>query len=198
MIDDKENTKPAAAPAEGKKKTSLKDELISWVVFIAAAVVCAYLINSFILFNAHVPSASMENTIMTGDRVLGLRLTYTFSKPQRYDVAIFIYPDSDPSKRKNDYYVKRIMGMPGETLEIRDGLVYIDGSDTPLRDDFLLEPPFEENSGPYEIPADSYFVLGDNRNRSADSRVWANKFVHEDKVLAKTYIGLWPKPRIIK
>ena len=184
--------------AKAKKESSVLDEILSWVVFIVLAGTLAFVINSFILFNAHIPSASMENTIMAGDRVLGFRLTYTFSSPERYDVAIFIWPDSDPNAKRPDYYVKRVIGMPGETPEIRNGLVYINGSDTPLRDDFVKDVPYEENLGPFAIPEGSYFVMGDNRNNSNDSREWMTKYVTEDKMLAKAYVGIWPSPRIIK
>lgn len=170
-----------------------KSEIVSWIVFLLGAVVCAVLINSFIIFNAHVPSASMENTIMTGDRVLGLRLTYTFGKPERYDVAIFRYPDDE-----TEYYVKRVIGLPGEKVDIIGGKVYINDSTEPLEDAFVKEAPFENDYGPYFVPEGSYFMLGDNRNNSRDSRMWVNKFVEEDKILAKAYVCMWPKPRRIR
>jgi signal peptidase I len=185
-------------PLKPKKKNSLLDEIVSWVVFIIIAGALAFLINSFVLFNAHIPSASMENTIMTGDRVLGLRLTYTFSKPQRYDVAIFIWPDTPHDAKKPIYYVKRVIGLPGEKLEIRDGLVYINDSDTPLRDDFVKDFPREKNLPPLIVPEGSYFMMGDNRNNSEDSRDWFNQFVTEEKMLAKAYVGIWPSPRLIR
>lgn len=170
-----------------------KKEIVSWIVFLAAAVFCAVFINSFIIFNAYIPSASMENTIMTGDRVMGLRLTYTFSEPKRYDVAIFRFPDNE-----KEYFVKRVIGLPGEKVEVIDGKVYIDDSETALDDAFLKEPQYPFNDGPWYVPDNCYFMMGDNRNNSSDSRYWKNTFVKREKILAKAYVCMWPKPGQIK
>ena len=108
---------------------SWKEEVISWIKIIITAAVIAFLLNNFIIANSRVPSGSMENTIMTGDRVIGSRLSYYFGDPQRGDVAIFHFPD-DPTGKI--YYVKRVIGLPGDIIDIRDGKVYINNSDTPL------------------------------------------------------------------
>lgn len=169
-----------------------RSEIISWIMFIAGAVIVALFINSFIIFNAHVPSPSMENTIMTGDRVIGLRLAYTFGAPERYDVAIFRFPDNE-----KEYFVKRVIGMPGEKVDIKDGKVYINDEEEPLLDHFLKETPYAGDYGPYYVPEGHYFMLGDNRNNSRDSRMWENKFVEKSKVLAKAYVTIWPNPRYL-
>ena len=97
-------------------------ELIQWSIVIISAVVLAVLINSFVIVKAQIPSGSMENTIMTGDRVFGNRLAYAFSDPDRFDIIIFRYPDDE-----SQLFIKRIIGLPGETVEIRNGSIYING-----------------------------------------------------------------------
>lgn len=158
-----------------------KNEIISWIKTIAMAVVIAVLINSFVIVNATVPTGSMENTIMPGDRIIALRLTYYVSSPERGDIVVFRYPDDE-----SVLYVKRVIGLPGETVEVKDGEVYINNSDTPLDDSFVKEQPVGD-FGPYEVPGGCYFMMGDNRNNSQDSRYWVNKYVEEDKILGKVY-----------
>lgn len=116
---------------------SWKKEIISWIQIIVAAVVIALVLNNFIIANSRVPTGSMENTIMTKSRVIGSRLSYLTSDPERGDVVIFHFPD-DPTGKI--YYVKRVIGLPGETVNVVDGKVYINDSDTPLDEPYLPEP----------------------------------------------------------
>ena len=116
----------AAKSKKGKSRKegfNLKDEVISWIQVLVAAAIIAFCVNHFIIANSEVPTSSMETTIMAGDRVIGSRLSYKFGDPQRGDIAIFIYPD-DEAKGIKTYYVKRIIGMPGDTIDIVDGKVY--------------------------------------------------------------------------
>lgn len=168
------------------KKNSWQSELIQWAVVIIGAVILAVLINSFVIVNAQIPSGSMENTIMTGDRVFGNRLAYAFSDPERFDIIIFKYPDDE-----SQLFIKRIIGLPGETVEIRDGNIYINGSDTPL-EDVETKEPMVGSFGPYTVPEGCYFVMGDNRNNSRDSRYWEHTFVSEDEILGKAVFRYWP------
>lgn len=172
---------------EEKEPVSLKSEIISWIQIIVAAVIIALVLNNFIIANSRVPSGSMENTIMTGSRVIGSRLSYITKDPERGDVVIFHYPD-DPSI----YYVKRVIGLPGETVNIIDGKVYINDSETPLDEPYLKEP-MEGSWGPYEVPEGCYFMMGDNRNDSRDARFWNNKYVTKDAIIAKVLFCYFPK-----
>ena len=99
-----------------KEKDSTAKELFQWLIAILAAVAIALFVDNFLIVNAQIPSGSMENTIMTGDRVVGNRLSYLTKDPERYDVIIFKYPDDE-----SQLFIKRIIGLPGETVEIRDG-----------------------------------------------------------------------------
>ena len=172
--------------ADTEEKTSVGKELFQWVLVIIGAVILAFLIDTFVIVNAQIPSGSMENTIMTGDRVFGNRLAYKFSDPERFDIIIFKYPDDE-----SQLFIKRIIGLPGETVEIHDGNIYINGSDTPLEDVDIKEP-MEGSFGPYTVPEGCYFVMGDNRNNSRDSRYWENTFVSEDAILGKAVLRYWP------
>ena len=147
-----------------KEKDSTAKELFQWLIAILAAVAIALFVDNFLIVNAQIPSGSMENTIMTGDRVVGNRLSYLTKDPERYDVIIFKYPDDE-----SQLFIKRIIGLPGETVEIRDGHIYIDGSSEPL-EDVETKEYMVGNYGPYTVPEGCYFCLGDNRPRSEDSR----------------------------
>lgn len=175
-----------------EKEESTASMIFGWVKVVAIALVIALLINKFVIANALIPSGSMESTIMTGDRVIGLRTSYIFTSPERGDIVIFKNPD-DESK----LYIKRIIGVPGDKVVISDGLVYINDSEVPLEEEYLSVTP-KGNFGPYEVPEDSYFMLGDNRNVSKDSRYWENTFVKEEKIIAKAIFRYYPSWGLIK
>lgn len=173
----------------GKKKEPKKSigrELLEDAVLILVVLLVVFLVKRFVLINAVIPSGSMENTIMTGDQIFGSRLSYEFGDPQRGDIAIFRYPDNE-----EELFIKRIIGLPGEKVEIIDGKVYINDSSEPLEEDYLKETP-TGSFGPYYVPEDSYFMLGDNRNDSRDSRWWNNTYVKRDKILAKAVWRYYP------
>lgn len=171
---------------------SIMEELWEYIKMIIFVVVVVFIVNNVLLINAKIPSESMEDTIMTGDRIFGNRLAYINKDPQRFDIVIFKYPDDE-----TQLFIKRVIGLPGETVEIRDGKVYIDGAEPPLDDSFTPEPP-QGNWGPEVVPEGSYFMLGDNRNRSKDSRFWTNTFVKKEKILGKAVLRYFPSPKLIK
>ncbi len=175
-----------------EEKTNWKKEILEWVKIIVSAALIAFVLNTFIIANSEVPSGSMENTIMTGDRVIGSRLSYRFDDPERGDIAIFRFPDNEKI-----YYVKRIIGLPGETVDIVDGQVYItdaDGETTQLEEPYLREPMVPEAPMRFEVPEDCYFMMGDNRNYSLDARRWQNTYVKREKLIAKVLFRYFPKP----
>ena len=168
-----------------EKKISAKSEIFSWIKVIVSAIIIALFVDFVIIANAVVPTGSMESTIPAGSRIMGLRLYYNFKDPERGDIVIFKYPDDE----KVDY-LKRIIGLPGETVEIASGKVYIDGE---LLDEPYLDEEPTGDFGPYQVPEDSYFMLGDNRAVSKDSRHWTNTYVRRDKIIAKAFFMYWPK-----
>lgn len=167
-------------------------ELVSWIMYFAVAIIIALFLKTFVIINATVPTGSMENTIMTNDCIMGFRLAYTISEPKRGDIIIFKYPDDETQK-----YVKRIIGLPGDNIYIENGEIYINGSVTPYQESYLKEEWVIAN-GPYEfqVPEDSYLVLGDNRNNSLDARYWTNKYVTKDKIIGKALFVYFPFSRL--
>lgn len=163
-------------------------EVFSWLASFAFALLVALFIKNFVIINADVPTGSMENTIMPGDRLIGNRLAYLKEGPKRGDVVIFRYPDDE-----EELYVKRVIGLPGETVVIEDAKVYIDGNEEPLAEDYLKEE-WVAATGPYTflVPEDSYLVMGDNRNDSWDARFWSNTYVARKKILGKASVIYWP------
>ncbi len=157
----------------------MKIEIISWLKTIIVAILLATFINSFLIVNAKVPTGSMEGTIMTNDRILALRGSYWFNDPEHADIIVFHYPDDPEGKT---LYLKRIIGLPNDVVEIIDGMVFINGV---MQEELYLNEPMYGSFGPYEVPEGHYFVMGDNRNNSEDSRYWQNTFVHEDEIVGK-------------
>ena len=144
-------------------------------------------INGFI---TTLPSSSMENTIMTNDKIAGIKNAYKNNNPKRGDIIAFRFPDNE-----NDVFVKRIIGLPGEIVHIKKGKIYINYSEESLKEDYLKEEWIECNNydEPFIVPKDSYFCLGDNRNVSNDSRFWNNKYVNRNQIIAKIEEVISPK-----
>ena len=174
-----------------KDKKTIK-ELIKLVQMVAIAIVIGIFIQSTIIASAHVISGSMENTIMTDSRVVGLRVTYLVSNPDRFDIIMFNPTDGDLSMP----HIKRIIGLPNERIEIVDGKVFINDHTIPLEENFIKDIA-RESFGPFDIPENSYFVMGDNRNGSMDSRHWENRFIPRDNIIGKLYFSYFPIPHLL-
>lgn len=203
-----------------EEKKGWKAELLSWVEVIVTAAVIAFVLTTFIIANSEVPTGSMENTIMAGSRVIGSRLHYKFDEPERGDVAIFVWGwqcptchvmaegdkpehclrcDSKVGRRgQTIYYVKRVIGIPGDVIDIIDDQVYLNGSETPLDEPYLAEEMNQNETFHFEVPEDCYFMMGDNRNYSLDARYWKNPYISKDKMVAKVLIEYFPTPKIIR
>lgn len=180
-------------------------EIFSYVVVIIAALLLGWLINTFILSNNTIPTGSMIPTIPEESRIFGNRLTYKFSDPERGDIVVFKYPVDE-----SQLFIKRVIGLPGETIQVKDGNVYINGD--VLDESDYLDVVTEGEFGPYEIPQDSYFMMGDNRNESSDSRFWNIRAqedgltvdsnhdyttVKKDKLVSKAFIMYYPKLKLL-
>ena len=168
-----------------------KQELKSFAFTLLITMTVVFVLKNFVIINAKVPTGSMENVIMPGDNLLGFRLAYVTEEPKRGDIIFFYFPDDETQK-----YVKRVIGLPGETVTITEGKIYIDGAEEPLDEPYLKEE-WTRGTGPYvfEIPEDSYLCLGDNRNRSADAREWNNPYVTKEKIIGKALFTYFPFDR---
>ena len=167
-------------------KKSVFKEIRDYVFLIALAFVLAFLMNKFVYANAEVPTGSMLPVVEPGDRLIVNRLAYLFEDPQRGDIVMFAYPDDE-----SENYLKRIIGLPGEKVEIKKGLVYINDSKEPLSEPYLNDPP-NGDFGPYTVPKGCYFMLGDNRDESKDARYWDNKYVKKEKIVGKAWLKYYP------
>jgi len=161
-------------------KTFIRE--IIQVVVLAVAI---YLVLHLAVQTVYVPSTSMEPSLRPGQLVLVGKVSYLFSAPQRGDVIVFHYP-VDP---KQDF-VKRIIGLPGDTVEIKGGVTRINGS--PLYEPYLASNQVSDFPATV-VPPDRYFVLGDNRNVSYDSRYWGT--VPRENIVGQTWLSLWPIDR---
>lgn len=167
-------------------KKKLKGFLDIVITFIVAFAIM-FLISRILIINTSIVSGSMLPQVTVGSRVVGSRLAYRNNLPERGDVIIFAFPDDE-----SQTYIKRIIGLPGETVEIISGSVYINDEVFPLQEPYLAEAAIG-HYGPYEVPDGCYFVLGDNRNHSVDSREWNNKFVALEKIYAKALFSYYPE-----
>ena len=188
--DSNEETNEVENDGNRKLSSRILHELFDWVKIIITAVILAMLLNKYILFTFTVPTESMENTIMVDNKIISLRCAYWFSEPERLDIVAFPFPDNP-----EETYIKRIIGLPGETIEGKDGLVYING--VALEEDYVTSD-LDEDFGPYEIPEDSYFVLGDNRDISLDARYWNNKFLKGEDIISKAVLRFSPSFKLLK
>jgi len=193
MIDlDKAGTGPKKVESDVRKQEeepfNLVKEIISLLGTMAIAAVTVLLLKEFVIINAFIPSGSMEYTIYPGDRVIGNRLAYLSGEPERGDIIIFKNPDDE-----KQLFVKRIIGLPGETVTIEDAKVYI-GEEKILLEEYYLKEEWVIDNGPYtfEIPEGGYLVLGDNRNNSKDARYWENTYVEKDMILGEAVFRYWP------
>lgn len=183
MIDNTENIK--------SEKTVI-NEIFDWIKTIFLALIIALIVTKVVIINAIIPSDSMENTIMIGDRVVANRLAYKFSDVKRGDIVIFPYPDDEEV-----LYVKRVIGLPGETVDIVNGDIFINGE--LLEEDYVSSDitDYTRNST-YEVPDGHLFMMGDNRSISKDSRYWHNTFLEVDKIEGKALFRYYPFPKLIK
>jgi signal peptidase I len=172
-----------------RRKSTLREYGEAFLIaFILALIIKSFLIQAF-----KIPSSSMEHTLLVGDHLLVNKFIYKFKEPLAGDIIVFKFPDD--SKRD---FIKRIVGTPGDKVEVRDKRVYVNSKEMvepyAIREDSEVLPKersVRDNFGPITVPKDSYFVMGDNRDRSWDSRFWNNMFVKKDTIIGKAFIIYW-------
>lgn len=162
-------------------------EAIGWIVYILIVVCATYLIVTYVGQRTKVSGDSMQATLQDGDNLIVDKISYRFRDPKRFEIIVFPYRYAEDT-----YYIKRIIGLPGETVQIIDGYVYIDGE--LLDENYGLEVMNNAGSAasPIELGEDEYFVLGDNRNRSADSRESSVGVLHRDELIGRAWVRIWP------
>lgn len=155
------------------------------VTIVIIAFILSLILRTFVIEGREIPSESMVPTLKVNDRVMVNKFIYRFKEPQRGDVIVFNPPEVIPSKYP---YIKRLIGLPGDTVEIKNNKVYINGR--ALKEPYLAET-INYQYGPVKVPENSYFMLGDNRNQSFDSHMW-NAWLTRDRIMGKAFIIYWP------
>ncbi len=197
-------------PEERPKKKHLLPFWAELPLLVLAALVVAVVIKTFLIQAFYIPSSSMENTLQVNDRVMVNKLAYQFGDLQRGDIVVFDDPRlSEPaqenlfeSARRNvgeaiglavprSEFIKRVLALPGETIEIKDNVVHIDG--IPLIERYLKPGTAMAAYGPELVPPGEMFVMGDNRNSSQDSRFFGT--VPIDTIVGKAFVIMWPVDR---
>lgn len=175
---------------EAEKKPGILREVISFGIYIVVALIITFLILTFVGQRTVVLGPSMENTLYDQESVIVDKLSYRFSEPKRYDIIVFNYQHA-----KDTRYIKRVIGLPGETVQIKGSDIYING-------EILVESYGREviqkaglAADPITLGPDEYFVLGDNRNNSEDSRSINVGPVKKDIIVGKAFLRCWPLDR---
>lgn len=158
---------------------------------LATAFILAIGIRTLVAEARYIPSSSMEPTLEINDRLIIEKISYRFRTPQRGDVVVFSPTDALKEQNFKDAFIKRVIGLPGETIEVRGGKVYVDGQ--ALKEKYIDESP-DYRYGPVEVTDDQYLVLGDNRNNSYDSHYWG--FVPRKNLIGRAVVRFWPLDRL--
>lgn len=165
-------------------------ELLNTAIYLLCVLGAVWLVITFVGQRTEVEGTSMENTLHNGDNLIVDKLSYRFHDPERFDIIVFPFQFQD-----NTYYIKRIIGLPGETVQIMDdGSIYINGEK--LEENYGMEVIKPETIGraaePIELGDDEYFVMGDNRNNSSDSRTDMVGNIKRENIIGKAWLRIWP------
>ena len=176
---------PPGDPPEGDTRRRIRTT-VEWLAIVGAALLAALLIKTFLFQAFYIPSESMLPTLEKQDRVLVNNLSYRLHDVHRGDVVVFERPPNEVGVIRD--LIKRVVGLPGETVEGRDGRVYVNGK--PLRESYLAAPASTSTFGPERIPSGHLWVMGDNRANSSDSRVFGA--ISTSSVVGRAFVRVWP------
>lgn len=204
---------PPPSPEQGKASKGALSFLVELPLLVLLAFVLAILLKTFVVQAFYIPSTSMVPTLEVNDRILVNKVALQLRDPQRGEVVVFHEEGTGPegvSGALHDLaaglgivppaqkdFVKRVIGLPGETIEVRDGVVFIDGDElieAPAVDGGYLQARSNDDVGPVEIPDDEYFLMGDNRPNSADSRSTLGT-IERDEIVGRAFVVIWPPGR---
>lgn len=177
-----------AVPIHDDETSTLRGT-VEWLVVLGSAVVVALLLRAFLFQAFYIPSESMEDTLRVNDRVLVNKLSYDLHDVRRGDVIVFRRPDEDAGRFRD--LIKRVIGLPGESIGARDNTIYINGQE--LIEPYLTPGEVIGDFGPIDIPVGEFFVMGDNRDNSGDSRVFGT--IGEDRIIGRAFFLFWPFDR---
>ena len=180
-------TAPGAKPSSGRAGRVA----IEWGILIVAALVIAIVIRTFVFQAFYIPSESMVPTLKIGDRVLVNKLSYKLHDPRRGDIVVFTAPPAAETADIKDL-VKRLVGLPGDTIQGKNGRIYINGG--VLSEPYLPAGVKSRTFGPEKVPPDSYFMLGDNRRYSKDSTFFGA--IKRDQLIGRVFMRIWPLSRL--
>jgi signal peptidase I len=163
------------------------------LILIAIALCLALLIRTFVAEPRLIPSESMYPTLHTGDRLVVEKVSYRFHPPTTGDIVVFQSPEELQRRGypQDQAFIKRVIGLPGDIIGIANGTVYRNGQ--PLKEEYIAEPP-NQPFPPVKIPVGKYFVMGDNRNDSNDSRYWG--FLPQKNIIGRAVFRFWPFNRL--
>ncbi len=169
------------------EENSIWRELGGWLLYLLVIIGLSFLIITFVGQRSRVDGSSMETTLSDGDNLIVDKISYRFRDPKRYEIIVFPY-----QYKENTYYIKRIIGLPGETVQVKDGYVYINGEqlDEHYGNELMVDPGTAAE--PITLGQDEYFVLGDNRNHSSDSREETVGVINRDNLVGRAWIRIWP------
>lgn len=194
MTSEKNNlgTKVAENPPETWWQKALKSGFENLQIVIIALSL-AIVIRALIAEPRYIPSDSMVPTLHVGDRVVVEKISYHLQPPKTGDIVVFAPPEQlqEQGFTQDQAFIKRIIGLPGQTVAVKKGLVYL--NDKPLVEKYIAEPP-QYQWGPYRVPENEYFVMGDNRNNSNDSSRWG--FLPKQNIIGRAVVRFWPLERI--
>ncbi|MDX2214703.1 MAG: signal peptidase I [Oculatellaceae cyanobacterium bins.114] len=186
---------PQIPPRDIEKSSAIPDEnpWVEMLKTVGLSVILALGIRQFVAEARYIPSESMRPTLEVNDRLIIEKVSYYFYTPQRGDIIVFRPTDrlrqANPSLK--DAFIKRVIGLPGETVAVRNGQVFI--NDQPIAENYTFAPP-DYTWGPEVVPENSYLVLGDNRNNSYDSHFWG--FVPRENIIGRAVVRFWPLKRM--
>ncbi len=161
---------------------------------IGLSIVLALGIRQFVAEARFIPSGSMKPTLQIDDRLVVEKISYRFNPPKRGDIIVFQAPKKAlevVGSTTNDAYIKRVIGLPGDTVEVKEGKVFLNGE--VLEENYIQAPP-TYTWGPETVPPEQYLVLGDNRNSSSDGHVWG--FLPDESIIGRAVVRFWPPTRI--
>lgn len=181
----KEQEQQKAAASE--KKPSILREILGWLVYVLIIIAATYFIITYVGQRTKVSGHSMEPTLQDGDNLIVDKVSYRFRDPERYEIIVFPYKYAEDT-----FYIKRIIGLPGETIQVKDGAVYIDGEKMEESFDAIEEGKKGIAAEPITLGEDEYFVMGDNRNHSSDSRESSVGVLKKSDFVGRAWIRIWP------